>query len=171
MAENITYNKKAGNLTLIGLVLCLFFLAGASPTYAGWYTVTADNQSSVAWGDFHFLIYEIPGHEGDPLFDISNVTFDIETPYMPSSSQTLDIGNEWNLSADGKQLSLNFYGDPFVPAETDGWWKVHIDNPDGVMHGITSYPSVVPEPVSSALFLIGSATLAVRRFRRNNTLR
>jgi hypothetical protein len=166
MVENIKHIKKAGNFSLIGLFLCLFFLAGASPVSAGWFTAEFDNQSSVAWGDFHFLIYEIPGQEGNPLFDISNVTFDIEAPYMPSSGQTLDAGNEWNLSADGQQLSFNFYGDPVGPAET-GWWKVRIDNPDGVVHGITSYPSVVPEPVSSALFVVGSATLAFRRYRKS----
>jgi hypothetical protein len=161
MIENAKGLKKEFKLFVIGVFICLFSLAGVNPLHAGWYQVTEDNQSSLAWGDFHFEIFAIPGHDGNPLYDISNVVFDITDPYEPESSQTLDIGNEWNLSDGGKKIDLNFYGDPYAAGETGGWWKVHINNPDGVLHGVTTYPSVVPEPMSSLLFMIGGAVLGL----------
>lgn len=158
--------KKRGSL-LVAILLCLFILGGSNLSYAGWYTATVDNQSSVAWGDFHFEIYEIPGHAGNPLFDISKVVFDISEFLMPSSSQTLD---NINLSSSGKELSFTFYNDPYAAGATGGWWKAHINNPDGVVHGVTYYPSVVPEPVSSTLFIIGAATLGYRQFRKKRNI-
>jgi len=156
--------KREFNSLLIGVFLCLFIIGGVSPLYAGWYTANVDNQSNVAWGDFHFEIYEIPGHAGNPLFDISKVVFDMSGLLIPSSSQTLD---SINLSGNGKELSFNFYNDPYAAGATGGWWKAHINNPDGVVHGVTYYPSVVPEPVSSTLFILGGVTLGFRRYLKN----
>lgn len=158
----LTSSRKEFKLLLIAVFLSLFFLAGFNSAHAGWYKATQDNQSDYAWGDFHFEIFAIPGHEGNPMYDITNVVFDITAPYEPSSSQTLDSGNMWNLSGDGKKIDLNFYNDPFAAGATDGWWKVHITNPDGVLHGVSTYPSVVPEPISAALFLIGGTVLGAR---------
>jgi len=163
--------KKEFKLLLISVFLCLFFLGGVSPLYAGWYTVTADNNTGLAWGDFHFEIIPISGQTG-PLYNISNVFFDVvydppETDHRPQSSQTLDPDNMWTLSSDSKKIDLNFYAHPFGPGETNGTWTVFINNPDGVIHGVTSYPSVVPEPVSSTLFILGGATLGYRRYMKN----
>ncbi len=158
--------KKGCTVLIAGLFICLLSLGAVSPADAGWYTINADNQASVAWSDFHLEIFEIEGHSGDALFDISNVVFDITNPFEPSSSQGLDVGNEWSVSPDGKKINFNFYGDTFAAGATDGWWKVHISNPDQVLHGVSFYPTVVPEPVSSTLFIIGGVALGVRQFRK-----
>lgn len=162
-----TSTIKGFNL-FIAVFLFLFFLAGLNQAHAGWYTVYNDNDTNLAWGNYHFEISQISGKSG-PLYDISNVVFDVlfnppTVDHRPQSSQTLDSGNEWNLSSDGKKIDLYFYGDPFMPGETDGRWKVFINNPDGVLYSVSSYPSVVPEPVSSSLFILGGAFLGFRRF-------
>ncbi|MEW6599951.1 MAG: hypothetical protein AB1499_03185 [Nitrospirota bacterium] len=162
-----TRSRKKYNILMIFVFLSLFSLTGLEQAQAGWYTATMDNQSNYAWSDFHFEIFAIPGHDGDPMYDITNVMFDVlynppTTDHRPLSSQTLDSGNEWNLSGDGRTIDLNFYNDLYAAGETGGWWKVHISNPDGVLHGVATYPSVVPEPVSSVLFIIGSVGLLAR---------
>jgi hypothetical protein len=161
MIINIARMKRESKLLLATSFLILFILGGISPVHANTspYGVMLTNTSDIAWGDFHFSIYEVPG------FDIQNVAFNVTAPFKPLSSQTLDPGNEWTLIND-QEIDLNFFHDPLMPGQL-GLWVVNIDNPDGVVYGVTAYPSVVPEPVSSSLFIIGGATLGFRRFRKN----
>ena len=131
---------------------------------SGWVTVFADNQSSIAWGDFHFEVFSVGGS------DISNVKFVVGehtngTTFNadPQSSQS---PLSWSLSDNDQKIDLFYYSDSYAAGATGGWWKVHIDNPDQVLHGVSYYPTIVPEPISSTLFLIGGAALGFRRMRK-----
>ena len=150
------------SVLVVALVLSLMLLGSLSTAQAGWFKFEIENDSNIAWSDFHVEIIAIPGYS----YDISNVTFAVEDPKEPMSSQGLDSGNEWVLSSDKRKLDFNFYGDLYMPGEKSGYWMAYVNNPDGVVHGITMYPSVVPEPISSALFIIGGATLGIRRFMK-----
>jgi hypothetical protein len=120
----------------------------------GLITVSATNTSNVGWGDFHFFIFGLPNN------DPTNVKFNVTTPNQPTSSQS---PLTWNLDGTGKYLDLNFYSNPVNPGVT-GTFGVYVKNPDAVQFGVGFYPSVVPEPISSTLFIVGAATLGVRRF-------
>ncbi len=158
--SNIHFLIRPWRVALICLLLCsLYFTTGTQVQAAtGPFNVTAVNTTDVAWGNFHFLIFAVPG------FDSTNVFFDLSTP--PVSSQVIDSLNIlWDFTTGEKKLDLFFYNDPLLPGET-GSWEVSINNPDNTIYAVTSYPSVVPEPVSSTLFIIGAATLGYRRFRK-----
>ena len=125
---------------------------------SGWVTFNVDNQSFYDWGDFHVFIFEYPG----PNNDITNVEFIDGAPYDPTSSQTPFT---WDIGDDGKTIDYYYYGDPIYNNET-GTFAVHIDNPDGTLHGVGYYPTMVPEPVRSTLFIVGGSVLGFRRFRK-----
>ena len=108
--------------------------------------------------------------DGDGLYDIK---FDLPLPRAQyvnrfTNGETLifDIGYSGPETLNAS--SFNFFSSPageagpFLAA-------AHIQNIDG--NGDTSagsgWVAVVPEPVSSTLFIIGGATLGFRRFRKN----
>ena len=125
---------------------------------SGWINLNVDNQSSSAWGDFHFFLFDI----GNGLTDVQFVDSGTNAP---TSSQT---PLTWNLSGDGLAIDLFFYSDPVAPTG-NATFSVHVDNPNAVMHGVGFYPTVVPEPISSTLFLVGAGTLGFRRWRKKRT--
>lgn len=124
----------------------------------GWITINATNNTASDWGDFHMEILDIG--QGS----VDNVHFEVGTFSMmpsPDSSQTFTYNID-NTSV-GATIDFFFYGDP-VTIGNSGTFKVFVSNPDTVLFGIVAYPSVVPEPVSSTLFLVGAVSLGVRRF-------
>lgn len=132
---------------------------------SGWINLTVGNESNQTWGDFHLFIFEYPPAYQLPggNYDITSVIFEVSGANNPTSSQS---PLTWSTSTDKKEIDLFYYSDPVAPTET-ATFSVHIDNPTYAMHGVGFYPTVVPEPVSSTLFLVGAATLGFRRFRKN----
>ena len=126
--------------------------------WKGLLTVSATNNTSVPWGDFHFELFQVT----DP---IDNVFFQVENPYQPQSSQSIT----WSPSVDGSQtLDIFFYGDPVNIGDTLNI-SVYTNNvQDKIIFGVSFYPTPIPEPGTAALVgfaLLGLLALARRRVR------
>ena len=185
MANFRNYRQYGIFLSVLVLALSLLVLGGAAPAQAddaswsgtfdanseqitqhvdrdpwkGWFTLTAYNNTSTTWGDFHFLLFNYSPYSSNVVFkDSSNGGND------PSSTNTTI--DSWTISSDGKTLDLFFYNDPVAPGSTFDV-KVWTDNTSNQQNfAVAFYPTVVPEPISSTLFLAGAATLGFRRFRK-----
>jgi len=126
--------------------------------FKGWFDLTATNNTNSAWGDYHFILFDFGSYNSSVIFvDASGGGYD-----PTSTTTTID---SWTISSDGKSLDLFFYGDALAIGDTINL-RVWTDNTAGTNDpfAIGSYPSVVPEPVSSTLFLVGAASLGARRF-------
>lgn len=132
--------------------------------WKGWWTVTVRNDTDKAWGDFHFALFDIPG------MDPSNVVFCDSSNALCQDPSSTQLPLTWNIYNGGKTIDLNYYDDPVFIGET-ATFQVYTDNTDNQKpFGISMYPTVLPEPVSSILFITGGGTLGLRRFwkkRRN----
>ncbi len=129
--------------------------------WKGWFDLTAYNNTSSTWGDFHFMLFDIPSQ---PTSDVIFVDASGGGNDPTSTTTTID---SWVISNGGKTLDVFYYGDPVAPTETLNI-KVWTDNTSNMQDfGVAFYPTVVPEPVSSTLFVVGAATLGFRRFRKH----
>jgi len=132
------------------------------PPYKGNLTLTVTNNTGVAWGDFHFYIFDFDGYSSQAVFvDSSSGANDpIKTPGSLDS---------WSIYNSGKNLDLFFYSNPVNAGDTVTF-HVSTDNTGNQQpFGIGFYPSVVPEPVSSVLFMIGGGMLGIRIWRKQNS--
>ena len=81
-------------------------------------------------------------------------------------------GFAWSgtVSGVGQNSSMLFYTSPSAPRDPADWLSTTMNSGGGVNAQIVSpMASLVPEPVSSTLFIIGGATLGFRRLRRKMT--
>jgi hypothetical protein len=125
--------------------------------WKGWFNLTVTNNTNVAWGDFHFSLIDIPGQPSSNVVFCDSSTSGCNDP-ISSQTMTYAIGNG------GKTLDLFFYGDP-VSIGNLATFNVYTDNRSNQNpFALSYYPTVVPEPVSSTLFILGGATLGLRRF-------
>jgi hypothetical protein len=139
--------------------------------FKGNFTLTVTNNTNSAWGNFHFYIFEIPGFDysanGSPGLDAIFVDGNCGWA-SPNCDPTKTPGSldSWSIFNNGKNIDLFYYSNPVGAGQTVTF-KVYTDNTvDQQPFGVGFYPSVVPEPVSSTLFIVGAATLGVRRFRK-----
>ena len=121
-----------------------------SSPFKGSVNVTATNNGTEAWGDFHFEIFSPYG------YDLSNIDFVVDAGYEPTSSQA-PLSWIVDNSLPASTLGLYFYGDPVAVGET-ATFTVYTDNTvDQVPNfGVIVYPSPVPEPATIALLGLGS---------------
>jgi hypothetical protein len=116
------------------------------------------NNSGITWGDFHFELGNITG------FPASQVVFCDSTNPSCNDPYTSIVGATYNITNTGKYLDFYFYGNPLYNGQT-ATFNVYTDNTANHQpFSITAYPTVVPEPISSTLFILGGATLGLRRF-------
>ena len=108
--------------------------------------------------------------DGDGLYDI---LFDLPPPrgqfanrFTAGETLVFDISYSGVETLDAS--SFSFFSTP-QGGQGTFMAAAHIQNIDGNGDGATGsgFVGVVPEPVSSTLFLVGAATLGFRRLRRN----
>ena len=91
--------------------------------------------------------------------------------YQPGTSTEYVLGDYApNGSSPGSALSANFGTSIQITQSTAGnlLFYVRDDDPRDNFGTLTANVAVVPEPVSSTLFVIGGAVFAGRRFRKRN---
>jgi hypothetical protein len=127
--------------------------------YKGTATITVKNTGTIAWGDFHFEIYQVLGF--DPVVDVA---FDVSDPNEPTiSGHTFDVpGWDVDNAVVGATLDLFFYGDPVAVNETVTI-SVYTDNTVNTadVFGLLFYPTPVPEPGTLLLFGMGALGLGL----------
>jgi hypothetical protein len=148
---------KLITIFLVGSLLCL-----PVPVKADIWLIEEENQSHADWIDFHFLIFQIPG--SDSAGNVSFCDSYISNCQNPTSSQSPFT---WSFSNSYKGLDIFFPSDPVGPGKTVSF-EISVNNSDRVLYGISAVPTVVPEPVSSTLFAVGSATMGIIAIYRRN---
>jgi len=122
----------------------------------GWVNLSVTNNTGSTWSDFHFQIFDIG------MGSIANVDFLSGGANGPFTSQNPFTYTIDNVSV-GAKLDFYFAGD-LIPNGDLATFNVNISNPDNSTYGVLYRPTVVPEPISSMLFLFGAATLGGRRY-------
>ncbi len=126
---------------------------------SGWVTVNTTNNSGSDWGDFHFFLTG-----ADPsVFFVGDPTW-AETP---TSSQLISWVPQDNSS---QVIDLYYYGDPLYIGQT-GTFAVHIENPNLDTFTVNFYPTPLPVPEASTMFLLACQLIGIALFniyRRNH---
>ncbi len=131
--------------------------------WKGYISLTVTNNSGVAWGDFHFSLFDFGGYSSQVTFVDGTCSW-AKTGTDCNPTKTPGSLDSWNKST--KNMDLYYYSNPVYSGETVTF-EVYTDNTANQQpFGVGFTPSVVPEPVSSTLFIIGAATMGYRRFRK-----
>ncbi|RJR15867.1 MAG: PEP-CTERM sorting domain-containing protein [Nitrospiraceae bacterium] len=131
----------------------------------GWVTINVTNNTGFAWGDMHIEILQCYTFACGAVTNVDFVdNHPSGSPLSPDSDRSPFTYTIDNASV-GAKLDYYFYSDPILTGGS-GMFKWKSTNSDGVLYQLAVTPSVVPEPVSTTLFLVGAATLGFRRFRK-----
>ena len=137
--------------------------------WKGFFMLWTQNSTSNTWTGFNFTLAGTNGVFIDTdLWDSGHSSPNLCNDWAydgdcdPRSSKEID---SWNISPDQKSMTVYFNND-WSPTQI-GWVRVYTDNTadSSGAFTVTSTP-IVPEPVSSSLFIIGAVTLGFRRFRK-----
>jgi len=142
--------------------------------YKGYFVLNVTNNTNVDWNDFHFQLGDIPGFpSSDVYFDSSVAPTGSIAPSPGGTFVSMGSALSWTISADLKTLDLFFESAP-VASGAVAHFEVYTNNTINMnpymisywptITGGTGINGVVPEPVSSTLFLIGAASLGARRY-------
>jgi hypothetical protein len=135
--------------------------------YKGFFMLWTKNSTSSAWTGFDFSL------SGSNAVFIDTALYDAANPSNPCSNWAFDGDCDprssrtisgWNISPNQKNMSVSI-SSLVNPGQTV-WFRVYTDNtasPQGDFT-VSASPVLVPEPISSTLFILGAATLGVRRF-------
>lgn len=121
--------------------------------FKGWAFMGLQNNTSVAWTDFHLKLTT-----SDPL---KPVVFVIDSPYQPLTSLTPGQYTYW-LSDNDTQLNFDFTSAPVLPSGIVTF-QVYTDNTAYNNSTFTICMTPTPEPATLALLGLGAVLLRKRR--------
>lgn len=125
--------------------------------FKGWFTVTATNTGTQAWGDFHFFFFDPVGGQNLTNLDFTDASTGGIDPWSTQSPMT------WTIAADGSAIDLFFYTDPVGPGQ-GATFNVYTDNADHLsFFGVGFYATPVPEPMTLGLLSLGGLALLRRK--------
>ena len=178
-------------IILAGLIIGLLMFGMGVPANADTYTfldhyaVTHNTDDVVHLGDDYLPGFIVPAHQGDseifnfllPAAGVGNLTLNI-SHYQSEQANHIslngyDIGYLSNspVSQDWVTESFNYAGDILMSGNnTLTVYAAHVpagvDDYEFTNLSLDYELAVVPEPISSTLFIVGGATLGFRRFRK-----
>jgi len=134
--------------------------------WKGYLSLSVTNNTNAAWGDFHFMLFDFGQYSSQVTFVDGNCAWAKAGAANCNPTKTSGPVDSWNINNSGKNLDLFFYSNPVGIGQTVTF-EVYTDNTGNQQPFAVGFtPSIAPEPVSSALFIIGGATLGAGRFFR-----
>ncbi|MEW6599708.1 MAG: hypothetical protein AB1499_01940 [Nitrospirota bacterium] len=135
--------------------------------WKGFFMIYTKNTSASTWVGFNFALSGSSGVFIDTaLYEavngVGSCSWAFDGDCDPRSSKTV---SSWTINPSQTNISV-FTTNSVAPGQT-AWYRVYTDNTASQGNFTITGTPIVPEPISSTLFLVGAATLGYRRFRKN----